>query len=96
MIRSMTGYGFGELEHEGQRLTAEIRSVNHRFCEVSLRAPKLVSLFEDARVEALAIRRFPGLRRLWAPFHDAGTPTRLPSLSALLARLLSTNSPCST
>src|SRR5437773_8758573 len=47
MIRSMTGYGFGDLEHDGQRLTAEIRSVNHRFCEVSIRAPKLVSVFED-------------------------------------------------
>ena len=47
MIRSMTGYGSAELERDGQRLAAEIRSVNHRFCEVSVRAPKLVSLFED-------------------------------------------------
>src|SRR5262249_7665387 len=47
MIRSMTGYGSAELEKDGQRLTAEIRSVNHRYCEVSIRAPKLVSLFED-------------------------------------------------
>ncbi|WP_052710309.1 nitric oxide reductase activation protein NorD [Azospirillum thiophilum] len=29
----------------------------------------VVSLVEDARVEHLAMRRFPGLRRLWAPFH---------------------------
>jgi uncharacterized protein (TIGR00255 family) len=47
MIRSMTGYGSAELERDGQRLAAEVRSVNHRFCEVSIRAPKLVSLFED-------------------------------------------------
>ena len=47
MIRSMTGYGSAEVERDGQRLTAEIRSVNHRFFEVSIRAPKLVSLFED-------------------------------------------------
>src|SRR4030067_386071 len=47
MIRSMTGYGSAELEHDGQRLIAEIRSVNHRYCEVSIRAPRLVSLFED-------------------------------------------------
>lgn len=46
----------------------------------------LVSLFEDARVEALAMRRFPGLRRLWTPFHDV-VPTPLPSASALLTRL---------
>jgi uncharacterized protein (TIGR00255 family) len=43
----MTGYGSAEMERDGQRLAAEIRSVNHRFCEVSVRAPKVVSLFED-------------------------------------------------
>jgi len=31
----------------------------------------LVSLIEDARVEQLAIRQFPGLRRLWKTFHMA-------------------------
>ena len=31
----------------------------------------LVSLIEDARVEQLAIRRFPGLKRLWQSFHVA-------------------------
>jgi hypothetical protein len=29
----------------------------------------LVGLIEDARIEALAMRRLPGLRVLWAPFH---------------------------
>ena len=57
MIRSMTGYGSAELEREGQRLSAEVRSVNHRFCEVSIRAPKLVSLFED-QIRQLVQERF--------------------------------------
>jgi len=47
MIRSMTGYGSADIERNGQRLTAEIRSVNHRFCEVSVRAPRVMALFED-------------------------------------------------
>jgi uncharacterized protein (TIGR00255 family) len=47
MIRSMTGYGAAEIERNGQRLSAEIRSVNHRFCEVSVRAPKVALMFED-------------------------------------------------
>jgi uncharacterized protein (TIGR00255 family) len=47
MIRSMTGYGSAELERSGQRLTAEVRSVNHRFCEVSVRGPKVALAFED-------------------------------------------------
>jgi uncharacterized protein (TIGR00255 family) len=57
LIRSMTGYGSAELERNGHRLTAEMRSVNHRFCEVSLRAPKVVSLFED-RIRQLIADRF--------------------------------------
>jgi Mg-chelatase subunit ChlD len=35
----------------------------------------LIGLVEDARVEALAIRRFPGLQPLWARLHDA-SPAR--------------------
>jgi hypothetical protein len=31
----------------------------------------VISVIEDARVEALAIRRFPGLKQLWSPLHTA-------------------------
>jgi hypothetical protein len=46
----------------------------------------LIGLVEDARIEALAMRRFPGLRRLWAPFHVA-QPSGVATAPALLARL---------
>ncbi len=46
----------------------------------------LVTLIEDARVEALAMRRFPGLRRLWAPFH-AAPPDGPRTATVLMARL---------
>ena len=50
----------------------------------------LVTLVEDARVEALAMRRYPGLRGLWAPFHQAPAsgPRTAPLLFARLARAL--------
>ncbi len=50
----------------------------------------LVGVLEDARVEALAIARFPGLRSLWAPWHVAepGGPALAPNLLARLARAL--------
>ena len=50
----------------------------------------LVGLIEDARIELLAIRQLPGLRRLWSPYHTAvaaGVATA-PSLLARLARAL--------
>jgi uncharacterized protein with von Willebrand factor type A (vWA) domain len=50
----------------------------------------LVSLIEDARVEQLAMRQFPGLRRLWQPFHVAESSgvAAAPLLMARLARAL--------
>ena len=50
----------------------------------------LVSLLEDARVEALAMAESPGLRRLWAPLHDANPdgPRIVTSLLRRLARAL--------
>ena len=50
----------------------------------------LVSLIEDARVELLAAREFPGLLRLWKRFHivgEADVPADLNPAEPLLARL---------
>jgi nitric oxide reductase NorD protein len=50
----------------------------------------LISLIEDARVEQLAISRFPGLRRFWLPFHlaEASGVLTAPALMARLTRAL--------
>jgi hypothetical protein len=50
----------------------------------------LASLIEDARVEHLAISEFPGLARLWRPFHVArpGGTRIAPTMMASLARAL--------
>ena len=50
MPRSMTGFGRGEAEGQGKKFTVEVKSVNHRFCEVMLRMPRgMISLEEKAR-----------------------------------------------
>src|SRR6185437_3891914 len=46
----------------------------------------LSSLIEDARVEALALRDMPGLRRLWLPFHTAA-PAPQATAAGLMGRL---------
>jgi uncharacterized protein YegL len=46
----------------------------------------LVNLIEDARIETLAMRQFPGLRRLWSPYHIA-SPSGVVAAPILLARL---------
>jgi uncharacterized protein (TIGR00255 family) len=46
MIRSMTGYGAAEADLGGQKLRVELHSVNHRFAEIAVRLPRLLSHFE--------------------------------------------------
>lgn len=43
MIISMTGYGKAEGDFEGKNYTIELRSVNNRFCEISLKYPRYIS-----------------------------------------------------
>ena len=47
MIRSMTGYGRGEVEAGGYRFLAEIKSVNHRFLNTHIRLPREFSHLES-------------------------------------------------
>lgn len=46
----------------------------------------VISVIEDARVEALSIRRFPGLKQLWAKLHSA-TPDMNATVGDHLNRL---------
>jgi uncharacterized protein (TIGR00255 family) len=43
----MTGFGRAEVERNGRILVAEVRSVNHRFLELSLRLPRALQPFES-------------------------------------------------
>jgi len=44
----MTGYGRGECETDGRKFTAEIRSVNHRYNDVTIKLPRGMAEFEDS------------------------------------------------
>ncbi|MDR6227224.1 YicC/YloC family endoribonuclease [Desmospora profundinema] len=46
-IQSMTGYGQGDCEVSGARLHVEIRSVNHRFLEMTIRMPAGWGVMEE-------------------------------------------------
>lgn len=46
MVKSMTGFGKAVTENEQYRLEVEIRSVNHRFCDINLRMPRQFNAFD--------------------------------------------------
>lgn len=47
MIKSMTGYGKAERQLENGRITVEMRSVNHRYGEISVKLPRALICFEN-------------------------------------------------
>ena len=59
MINSMTGYGRAVQTVNGREFTVEVRSVNNRYLDASVRLPRLLSFAEDAvksRIKAAVSR----------------------------------------
>ena len=48
MLKSMTGYGSGSAENNNLSVTIEVKSVNHRFLDVSVRMPRSFLRFENS------------------------------------------------
>ncbi len=47
MLKSMTGFGRCELTEDGKKISVEMKSVNHRYCEIGLRMPKKLNYYES-------------------------------------------------
>jgi len=56
MIKSMTGYGKGEAEGEGRRFVVELKSVNHRYSDISVRLPRRYASLEGEIKKAVSRR----------------------------------------
>lgn len=48
MLKSMTGYGRYEAVGQEHKIVVEIKSVNHRYSDISLKLPKRLSSFDTA------------------------------------------------
>ena len=46
MIRSMTGFGRGKYENEGREYLVEIKSINHKYCDIGIRLPRSLNGIE--------------------------------------------------
>ena len=46
-MRSMTGFGRGKFASEGREYTVEIKSVNHKYSDVSVKMPRCISYLEE-------------------------------------------------
>ena len=45
MIKSMTGFGRSEYSDGTRKITVEMKSVNHRYSEITIKMPKKLNFF---------------------------------------------------
>jgi uncharacterized protein (TIGR00255 family) len=53
MLKSMTGFGRGEGDTTLGKVVVESRSVNHRYCDINMKLPKRLTLFENRMKEMI-------------------------------------------
>ena len=86
MIRSMTGFGKGIATIDGATLTVEIKTVNHRFCDISVKSPRLFFACETELRRRLSERLKRGKVDLLVLLEYTSGGTALPVLNLPLAQ----------
>ena len=75
-MHSMTGYGRAFREIDGRQLTVELKSVNHRFLDVAVRAPRSLMFLEDAARKQIGARLSRGHVDVFLTYRNLRTDAR--------------------
>lgn len=86
MIKSMTGYGHYEYQDEEVRMSIELKTVNHRYCDVYIRLPRQLSCFEDKIRSLITSRVSRGKVDVFLNWENIGEGTKEVVLDESLAR----------
>ena len=75
-MHSMTGYGRAFREIDGRQLTVELKSVNHRFLDVSVRLPRSLMFLEDPARRQIAAQLSRGHVDAFLTYRNLRTDAR--------------------
>ena len=70
MIRSMTGFGRGTYEVGGRKYIVEIKSVNHKYNDVSVKLPRILISLEDGIKKQVSSKISRGKVDVFVTFED--------------------------
>ncbi len=73
---SMTGYGRASMEVDGRLMTVEVKSVNHRFLDISFRMPRNLMFLEDAARKIVGERLSRGHVDVFVTYRNLRTDAR--------------------
>lgn len=68
MPKSMTGFGRGECSRYDRRFRVEIKAVNHRYSDITIKLPRLLNPFEDRIKKRLSKDVSRGKVDIWVNF----------------------------
>ncbi len=82
----MTGFGAGQATVDSEELSVEVRSWNHKFCEVKVRLPRELASLELGIIKAVKDRVARGSVEVFVKRQGAETPSGAPTIDLALAR----------
>ena len=86
MIKSMTGYGRGQAEIRELSFSVEIKAVNHRYADISIKAPRFLAPFETEIKKQVQKVLKRGKIDLFITQNHAATLTNKPVVDELIAK----------
>ncbi len=86
MIKSMTGYGKGEAVDESGRCVVEIKSVNNRYGESSLKMPRCLTGYEQDLRKVISERIKRGKIDVFVQWEPASSLFLVPSINHIAAK----------
>ena len=87
MIRSMTGYGKSTLSVDGREYQMEIKSVNHRYLDISVKMPKTISYLEDTIKKQISEKIKRGKVDVFVTFENNSQEGRSIQINKELAKM---------
>ncbi|HLL06314.1 MAG TPA: YicC/YloC family endoribonuclease [Myxococcaceae bacterium] len=86
MLKSMTGFGAGRARVGDEEFSVELRSLNHKFCEVKVRLPRELSTLEPIVVKQVKDRLARGAVDIFVKRQTATASGTVPVIDVVLAK----------
>lgn len=77
MIKSMTGFGRGEASQDNITFSVDIKTVNHRYSDISVRMPRMVSALEEKVREYISSKLNRGKIDVYINYDSFGQDTKV-------------------
>lgn len=87
MIKSMTGYGKANLSKEEREYQVEIRSVNHRYLDISVKMPRVLSYLEEEVKKEISSKVKRGKIDVFITFENNATEGKEIKINTEIAKI---------